>query len=176
MCICAYMFSTHNSSCLFVRRKRSSGKSGCFSPKTSKRGAGVRHSFRGFLRRLSGGKSHQVASAALFLLADWLPTGYPLVFRLFGAFLSFFGPQWQLVAPMGWNFACRSGQRSTPTCQIYPHQFPGVGVGSRNVNFTKCWNINASQGHTLRDFIQNLHGSWVVPLYLRICLRGSSTP
>ena len=70
MCICAYMFSTHNSSCLFVRRKRSSGKSGCFSPKTSKRGAGVRHSFRGFLRRLSGGKSHQVASAALFLLAD----------------------------------------------------------------------------------------------------------
>jgi len=45
-----------------VGSKRSSGKSGCFSPKTSK--GGVRRSFRGFLRRLSGGRSCQVMFAA----------------------------------------------------------------------------------------------------------------
>jgi len=47
----------------FVDRKRSSGKSGCFSPKTQK--SGVRNSFRGFLRRLSGGKNRQVPSVAI---------------------------------------------------------------------------------------------------------------
>ena len=53
-----------------VDRKRSSGKSGCFSPKTSK--SGVRHSFRGFLRRLSGGKSRQVL--VLFLMRFLIPS------------------------------------------------------------------------------------------------------
>ena len=57
------MKTSANSVLLLSCSRHSSGKSGCFSPKTPK--AGVRRTVKGFFRRLSGGKDPLVSILVL---------------------------------------------------------------------------------------------------------------
>lgn len=55
-------------------RRSSVGRHGCFSPKSNKKG--IRNSFRGLLRRLSGSKDHQVCfSVAMESISSCLVLG-----------------------------------------------------------------------------------------------------